>query len=113
MALAIAQSPSLRDVLADPEEAIAAGELPRSSSHADIEAHMRATAFSFYHPAGTCAMGSVVDSGMRVMGVEGVWVCDTSIMPNLTVGNTNAPAMMFGEKLAGVLRADGTKAVVS
>lgn len=46
------------------------------------------------------------------MGVEGVWVCDTSIMPNLTVGNTNAPAIMFGEKLAGILRAESTKGVV-
>jgi choline dehydrogenase-like flavoprotein len=109
MAIAIAESPSLRDVLEDPAEAIAAGALPRSDSHAAIEQHIRATAFSFYHPAGTCAMGSVVDSELRVMGVEGVRVCDTSIMPNLTVGNTNAPAIMFGEKLAGMLRAERTK----
>ena len=112
MAISIAESPSLRDVLADPADAIAAGQLPRSDSHAAIEAHMRATAFSFYHPAGTCAMGSVVDSEMRVLGVEGVRVCDTSIMPNLTVGNTNAPAIMFGEKLAGMLGAGKTKGVV-
>jgi choline dehydrogenase-like flavoprotein len=109
MAMAIADSPSLRDVLEDPAEAIAAGELPKSDSHAAIEEHIRATAFSFYHPAGTCAMGSVVDSELRVMGVEGVRVCDTSIMPNLTVGNTNAPAVMFGEKLAGILRAKRTE----
>jgi choline dehydrogenase-like flavoprotein len=112
MAISIAESPSLRDVLADPADAIAAGQLPRSDSHAAIEAHMRATAFSFYHPAGTCAMGSVVDSEMRVLGVEGVRVCDTSIMPNLTVGNTNAPAIMFGEKLAEMLGAGKTKGVV-
>ena len=113
MAMAIAASPSLRDVLDDPADAIAAGALPRSDSHVAIEAHMRATAFSFYHPAGTCAMGSVVDSELRVLGVEGVRVCDTSIMPKLTVGNTNAPAVMFGEKLAGVLRAENTEGVVS
>ena len=113
MAMAIAASPSVREVLADPAEAIAAGELPGSDSHAAIEAHMRATAFSFYHPVGTCAMGSVVDSEMRVMGVEGVRVCDTSIMPNLTVGNTNAPAIMFGEKLAAMLGAETTEGVVS
>ncbi len=46
MAMSIAESPSLRDVLADPADAIAAGQLPRSDSHAAIEAHMRATAFS-------------------------------------------------------------------
>ena len=73
---------------------------------------MRATAFSFYHPAGTCAMGKVVDADLRVMGVEGVRVCDTSIMPTLTVGNTNAPAIMFGEKLAELLGAGKTKGVV-
>jgi choline dehydrogenase len=112
MAIGIAESPSLRDVLDDPADAIAARALPKSDSHADIEAHMRATAFSFYHPAGTCAMGTVVDSEMRVVGVEGVRVCDTSIMPNLLVGNTNAPAIMFGEKLAGLLGAENTKGVV-
>jgi choline dehydrogenase-like flavoprotein len=112
MAISIAESPSLRDVLEDPTEARAGGALPRSDSHAAIEEHMRATAFSFYHPAGTCAMGSVVDSELRVRGVEGVRVCDTSIMPNLTVGNTNAPAIMFGEKLAGLLGAESTKGVV-
>jgi len=112
MAIGIAESPSLRDVLDDPADAIAARALPKSDSHADIEAHMRATAFSFYHPAGTCAMGTVVDSEMRVLGVEGVRVCDTSIMPNLLVGNTNAPAIMFGEKLAGLLGAENTKGVV-
>jgi choline dehydrogenase-like flavoprotein len=112
MAMAIAASPSLGDVLEDPADAIATGALPASDSHADIESHMRATAFSFYHPAGTCAMGSVVDSELRVMGVEGVRVCDTSIMPNLTVGNTNAPAIMFGEKLAESLGAESSKGVV-
>ncbi len=112
MAMEIAASPSLREVLGDPTEAIAAGLLPASDTRAAIDAHMRATAFSFYHPAGTCAMGKVVDGDLRVMGVDGVRVCDTSIMPNLTVGNTNAPAIMFGEKLAQLLGAGKTKGVV-
>ena len=113
MAMEIAASPSLREVLGDPTEAIAAGLLPRSDTRAAIDAHMRATAFSFYHPAGTCAMGTVVDGDLRVMGVEGVRVCDTSIMPNLTVGNTNAPAIMFGEKLAGCWGRKNERMVVS
>ena len=104
MAIAIAESPSLRDVLDDQTAAIAEGALPRSDTDPAIDDHIRATAFSFYHPAGTCAMGAVVDSEMRVIGVDGVRVCDTSIMPTLTGGNTNAPAIMFGEKLADSLR---------
>jgi choline dehydrogenase-like flavoprotein len=109
MAMDIASSPSLREVLEDPLAANGDGSIPRSDSHTAIDEHIRATAFSFYHPAGTCAMGAVVDSEMRVMGVDGVRVCDTSIMPNLTVGNTNAPAIMFGEKLAEILKANSKR----
>ena len=113
MAMGIASSPSLREVLEDPASAIADGALPRSDSLAAIDEHIRATAFSFYHPAGTCAMGSVVDSELRVMGVDGLRVCDTSIMPTLTVGNTNAPAIMFGERLAASLRSEDRTEMVS
>ncbi len=102
MALQIAARGSLAAVL-DARTARAAGWVPASDSDAAIDEYMARTAFSFYHPAGTCAMGSVVDSQLRVLGVEGVRVCDTSIMPTLIAGNTNAPAIMFGERLAGSL----------
>ncbi|HEY4427962.1 MAG TPA: GMC family oxidoreductase N-terminal domain-containing protein [Solirubrobacteraceae bacterium] len=102
MALQIASQPSLSAVLGDSEGARAAG-VPSGDSDSAIDEYMRRSTFSFYHPAGTCAMGSVVDSQMRVLGVGGVRVCDTSIMPTLVGGNTNAPAIMFGEKLAGSL----------
>ena len=49
-----------------------------------------------YHPSCTCRMGSVVDAGLRVLGVEGLRVCDASAFPNLIAGNTNAPAMLMG-----------------
>ncbi len=68
---------------------------------------MRAKAFSFFHPVGTCAIGRVVDPQLRVLGVEGVRVADTSVMPSLIRGNTNAPAIMIGEMLADILRRDG------
>ena len=55
-----------------------------------------------YHPVGTCRMGSdaeaVVDPELRVRGVDGLWVCDNSVMPTLPVGNTNATALMIGDK---------------
>jgi choline dehydrogenase len=67
-------------------------------------------ATSVYHPVGTCRMGvderAVVDPGLRVLGVDGLRVADASIMPDVTGGNTNAPAMMIGEHAASLLLGD-------
>jgi choline dehydrogenase len=64
-------------------------------------------ATSVYHAVGSCRMGSderaVVDPELRVRGVEGLRVADASIMPAITGGNTNAPAMMIGEHAATIM----------
>ena len=73
----------------------------------DIEAYVRANADTVYHPVGTCKMGSdkesVVDDQLRVHGIDGLRVADCSIFPTLIGGNTNAPAMMVGEKCADLI----------
>ena len=72
----------------------------------------RNTAVTIYHPTGTCKMGSdpwaVVDERLRVHGVRGLRVADCSIMPTIVSGNTNAPAIMIGEKLAAMTLEDAS-----
>lgn len=78
-----------------------------SESDADIRAELRRRSDTIYHPVGTCRMGvdadAVVDPGLRVRGIDGLWVADASIMPTLIGGNTNAPAIMIGEKAADMI----------
>lgn len=77
---------------------------PAVASDDDLLDYVRATGSSIFHPSGTCAMGqpgaSVVDAKLRVHGVAGLRVADCSIMPALVSGNTNAAAIMIGERAA-------------
>jgi len=77
------------------------------ATRAELEAVVRRKAETIYHPAGTCRMGrdaaAVVDSGLRVQGVERLRVVDASIMPRLIGGNTNAPVLMIAEKAADLI----------
>jgi choline dehydrogenase len=77
-------------------------------THADYEKFVRANARSAYHPVGTCKMGSdpmaVVDPQLRVIGIDGLRVCDSSVMPSLVSSNTNAPSIMIGEKASDMIR---------
>ena len=75
-------------------------------SDAQIDAFIREHAESAYHPCGTARMGAVsdpmavVDPELRVIGVEGLRVADSSIFPRITNGNLNGPSIMTGEKAA-------------
>lgn len=75
-----------------------------------LDEHVRATAATAHHPAGTCKMGidtdpmAVVDPELRVRGVENLRVVDASVMPDLTGGNINAPITMIAEKAADLVR---------
>jgi len=87
---------------------------PGSSVHSDkaIEDYIRQTCGTGWHPVGTCKMGidqmAVVDPQLKVRGIEGLRVVDASIMPTMITGNTNASAIMIGEKAADLIKV-GTK----
>ncbi len=81
-------------------------------SEAALADYVRRTAMTYHHQVGTCKMGveaaSVVNSQLRVYGVDGLRVADASIMPAVTSGNTNAPSVLIGERAADfVLTAAG------
>jgi len=74
-----------------------------------LECYVRHTATTVYHPVGTAALGKVLDSRLRVHGVQGLRVADGSAMPLLVGGNTNAPIIMIGEKAATMIIEDAVK----
>jgi choline dehydrogenase len=78
------------------------------ASDDDILDFCRESGATIFHPSGTCKMGqdemAVVDPELKVRGLEGLRVVDCSVMPTLVSGNTNAAAMMMGEKAADLIR---------
>jgi choline dehydrogenase-like flavoprotein len=87
---------------------------PGSHAHSDedLEAWARGDGQTLYHMVGTAKMGpgsdrnAVVDDRLRVHGIAGLRVADASIMPTLVSGNTNAAAIMIGEKAADMILED-------
>jgi len=80
---------------------------PKVADVAGLEEYVRNTAATVHHPAGTCRMGpggdAVVDPELRVHGIAGLRVADASIFPRLIGGNTNAGAVMVGEKASDLI----------
>jgi choline dehydrogenase len=111
--LSVAGLRQARDILSAPafsnyveaEEAYPGKAL---QSEADLAAYVRDRGKTVYHPAGTCRMGTddmaVVDPQLRVRGIRNLRVVDNSVMPRLISGNTNATAIMIGEKAADYIR---------
>ncbi|HEX3809100.1 MAG TPA: choline dehydrogenase [Rhizomicrobium sp.] len=101
-----------RDVFAEPAFDPYRGPELMPGAHVrkddQIDAFIRKTAETIYHPVGSAKMGhgadAVVDPELRVYGVEGLRVVDASVMPTLVSGNTNAPTIMIAEKASDMIR---------
>jgi choline dehydrogenase-like flavoprotein len=76
-------------------------------SRREWEQYLRSDSITIFHPCGTCKMGAdpaaVVDSTLKIRGIEGLSVVDASVMPHLVSGNINAPVIMIGEKGADLI----------
>jgi choline dehydrogenase len=97
LALEIASKPAFRGVI----ERRVAPVKGKSLSQEEVVTFLRRACTSYFHPVGTCAMGSgreaVVDADLRVHGLDGLRIADASIMPTITSANTTAPRVMIGE----------------
>ncbi|MGB0853810.1 MAG: GMC family oxidoreductase [Pikeienuella sp.] len=102
----IAETPAMKAVI---EEEISPG--PGVQTDEEIATYIREKSWTVFHQCSTCRMGtdpasSVVDARLRVHGVEGLRVADASIFPSIPTGNTNAPAIMVGEKASDLILDD-------
>ncbi|MEZ6057884.1 MAG: GMC family oxidoreductase N-terminal domain-containing protein [Planctomycetaceae bacterium] len=82
--------------------------MPGPLGRSDMINFIRNSVSTYFHPTSTCRMGhspmAVVDHELRVHGVDGLRVADASIMPSVTSGNTNAPSVLIGERMAEFLK---------
>ena len=93
----LADSPAFRDIGAEPVTPA------RRLAKPERIAFVRRAVDTFFHPCGTCPIGAVVDHRLRVLGVEGLTLADASVFPTIPTCNTNAPAIMVGERAADFL----------
>lgn len=83
--------------------------LPGKLSAGAMENYARNAALTYWHQCGTAKMGrdslSVVDGRLMVYGIEGLRIADSSVMPEITSGNTMAPCVVIGERAAEMIKA--------
>jgi choline dehydrogenase-like flavoprotein len=81
---------------------------PDKATNDELAAHAFRSRKTDHHPGGACRMGTdalaVVAPDLKVHGLEGLWVCDSSIVPRVPSSNTNAPTIMIGEKASDLVR---------
>ena len=106
--LTLASVARMREIMQQPAFAPFLKREHLPGTKADVEAFVRAAGRTGYHPSGACKMGidamAVVDPQLRVRGLAGLRVCDSSVMPSLVSSNTNAPTMMIAERASEFLR---------
>lgn len=109
LAMEIFDQPGIREIIG--EEIWPGPDISTAVGSNTLDDAIRRQARTIFHPAGTCRMGpdrhAVVDSRLRVNGVDNLRVADCSIMPALVSGNTNAPTMMISGRAADFILADG------
>jgi choline dehydrogenase len=88
----------LREFVDKPEVTPYAGRELRPGAEVGAEEHVRATARGFFHPVGTCAIGSVLDERCRVLGFENLYVVDASAIPEIPAANTNLTTIALAER---------------
>ncbi len=100
MALDLLAAPSFREVVAEvfiDEFGTTASSLADDES---IARWVRSTVGDYVHASSSCAMGTVVDGDGRLVGYEGVYVCDASVFPSIPDVNTHLPTTMLAERLS-------------
>jgi choline dehydrogenase len=90
----------LRALVDGPQVRPYAGAELRPGPAVGAEEHVRATARGFFHPVGTCAIGSVLDERCRVLGFEDLYVADASAIPEIPSANTNLTTVALAERVA-------------
>lgn len=105
----LTHSPALKAVI---EEELYPGKLAQSDQQ--LDEFIKNNAWTVFHPSCTCRMGSdpklsVVDNRLRVHGIQNLRIADASIFPTIPTGNTNAPAIMVGERASDLILADAPR----
>jgi choline dehydrogenase len=113
IALEIARQSALTEHLLDPSADAQRGLIPHGDSDAEIDQYLAGRAFAFWHPCASCAIGKVTDPELRVYGLDNLRVADASVIPREISGNTNAPCIMIGERVATFIKDEDRRAATA